>query len=256
MHCQNCSAELFGEYCHACGQHVLHNPDLNLRPFVRQFGRELLQLDFKTVHSLRALFKPGFLTKEFLDGRRRRYLSPLKVYFVAAGIFFLLAPSVGFSLEDLLRSDSGDMLTQMVTTRAQARSMDMDLFTERFDLRIQTTYTLSLSVSIIVAAAVLRALVRTHTLGMHMVFAVHYVAFLYFGALALGAIEKITDLPSLGMLALTYAINMPYLFIAMRRVYEPSRARTTMNVLVLCLVTFFVDNLVNFAALLLTLWLV
>ncbi len=37
------------------------------------------------------LFRPGFLTREFLRGRRARYLPPFRLYIVASVLFFLLA---------------------------------------------------------------------------------------------------------------------------------------------------------------------
>lgn len=36
------------------------------------------------------LFKPGFLTKEFIAGRRVRYLPPLRLYLVLSVVFFLV----------------------------------------------------------------------------------------------------------------------------------------------------------------------
>ncbi|MBA3270759.1 MAG: DUF3667 domain-containing protein, partial [Acidobacteria bacterium] len=88
LRCANCGIELVGDYCHGCGQHVAEANELALRPLARRFGDELLHLDFKSVRTLLALFNPGRLTREFLNGRRRPYLSPLKLYFLAAAIFF------------------------------------------------------------------------------------------------------------------------------------------------------------------------
>jgi hypothetical protein len=39
---------------------------------------------------LALLFKPGFLTREFLSGRRARYLPPLRLYLVLSVLFFLI----------------------------------------------------------------------------------------------------------------------------------------------------------------------
>jgi hypothetical protein len=39
---------------------------------------------------LALLFKPGFLTREFLEGRRIRYLPPLRLYLVLSVVFFLI----------------------------------------------------------------------------------------------------------------------------------------------------------------------
>ncbi len=43
---------------------------------------------FYTLHHL--LFKPGFLSKEYMQGRRVRYLHPIRMYIFTSAIFFLL----------------------------------------------------------------------------------------------------------------------------------------------------------------------
>jgi hypothetical protein len=43
---------------------------------------------WRTLHAL--LFKPGFLTHEFLAGRRARYLPPVRLYLVLSVVFFLV----------------------------------------------------------------------------------------------------------------------------------------------------------------------
>ena len=92
--CRNCSADLTGQYCAACGQQRIDPDDLSARRYFRVLGRQIADfyLQFKTLRSLRALFSPGLLTREFVEGRRRPYLSPVKVYFVCAAIFFVAVP--------------------------------------------------------------------------------------------------------------------------------------------------------------------
>jgi hypothetical protein len=49
-------------------------------------------VDGTIVQTLRLLLmKPGTLTKEFLEGRRARYISPLRVYLTCSVMFFALA---------------------------------------------------------------------------------------------------------------------------------------------------------------------
>jgi hypothetical protein len=257
MPCANCSAELVGEYCHACGQRALEDDDLAFGPLVRHVAHELVHLDFKTLHSLRGLLNPGFLTKEYLEGRRRRYLTPLKLYFVAAALFFLAAPFVGFSTFEMLQNDSRGVMKELVTARAQERGIGMALFAERFNVRIQTVLTVSYGISVFVTAFLLRALFRNHGLGVHLIFGLHYVSFLYLAAIALSTVQKQFSLQSgPATIALTYAVIAPYLFFGLRRVYQNSATRTMAKLLVLILITFVVDNAVSLGALLLTLWLV
>ncbi len=117
--------------------------------------------------------------------------------------------------------------------------------------------TLSYGLSIFVTAALLQVLFRRRPLGVHIVFSLHYVAFLYLAALGLNAVQTALDLraPAVSML-LTYAVIAPYLFVGLRRVYQQSAGRTMAKLAVLCLLTFLVDSMVSFGALMLTLWLV
>ena len=47
------------------------------------------------------MLKPGFLTREFLDGKRASYLPPVRLYLVLSVIFFLLAATGGARVEML-----------------------------------------------------------------------------------------------------------------------------------------------------------
>jgi hypothetical protein len=88
------------------------------------------------------------------------------------------------------------------------------------------------------------------------VFALHYVAFLYLAAIAVGALSRgLSASPVVG-LAMAYAFVSPYLALSLRRVYAEPPGRTVLKALVLLAVTFVVDNIVNALAMLLTLWLV
>ncbi len=92
--CANCGATLGGPFCQACGQKA-SGPDVSLHDFFHEAFHEFLHVDGKIVQTLRMLLtKPGMLTKEFLDGRRVRYISPLRVYLSCSVIFFALAAFV------------------------------------------------------------------------------------------------------------------------------------------------------------------
>src|ERR1700704_3478583 len=106
--CLNCSAELTDEYCPRCGQRRIRSEDLSARHFVRELTDELANLrgKFKVVRSLRGLAVPGFLTTEYLAGRRQALLTPIKVYLLCAAIFFLSAPFAGFRLRAMIAEDT------------------------------------------------------------------------------------------------------------------------------------------------------
>ena len=93
--CQNCGAPLSGHYCAACGQR--HEPHIHsLREFLAEAAESITHADSRVWRTLWPLLvKPGFLTKEFLEGRRARYLPPFRLYLVLSVLFFIVAAAGG-----------------------------------------------------------------------------------------------------------------------------------------------------------------
>lgn len=88
-YCLNCGAELQGPYCAECGQ-----KDEHLRePFWKMAGHfigDFFHFDSRFTRTfLPLLFRPGFLTKEFVSGRRARYMKPIQLYIFISLTFFL-----------------------------------------------------------------------------------------------------------------------------------------------------------------------
>jgi Protein of unknown function (DUF3667) len=89
--CDNCGAAVSGHYCAACGQR-LEAPVQSLWHFTREATEDLTHADSRLWRTLGALlFHPGYLTREFLAGRRARYLPPVRLYLVISVVFFLWA---------------------------------------------------------------------------------------------------------------------------------------------------------------------
>ena len=87
--CANCGAPLGGRYCSACGQRV-EPPLHSLWHFMRVATEDLTHADSRIWRTLAALmFRPGFLTAEFIAGRRARYLPPVRLYLVLSVAFFV-----------------------------------------------------------------------------------------------------------------------------------------------------------------------
>src|SRR5437016_897371 len=79
--CTNCGAPLTGEYCASCGEHRLDARDLRLSSFVRRTLHNVTSVDDRLLLSIRYLItRPGFLTLEYVRGRRRRYFQPLELF--------------------------------------------------------------------------------------------------------------------------------------------------------------------------------
>ena len=92
--CANCSTPLQGPVCHQCGQLAdeYHRP---VRGLVGELIEGLLALDGRVARTLpNLLARPGRITRDYLKGRRARYMPPFRLYIVASLIFFLLVPGV------------------------------------------------------------------------------------------------------------------------------------------------------------------
>lgn len=92
--CLNCGTKLTGPFCHVCGQ----RDDDYRRPFL-MLGSEFLSENFvwdsRLMRSvLPFIFRPGRLTRSYIEGHRNSYVTPLRLYFVVSLLFFLI---LGFS---------------------------------------------------------------------------------------------------------------------------------------------------------------
>jgi hypothetical protein len=89
--CLNCGARLSGPFCSACGQRDIP-PYPSVRDLAVDAFWELSGWDGRFFTTVRALVRrPGLLTREFLEGRRARYISPLRLYLMASLVYFLVA---------------------------------------------------------------------------------------------------------------------------------------------------------------------
>jgi uncharacterized protein DUF3667 len=105
VRCENCGAAVAQRYCGACGQR-LEPPVHSLWHFAQLATEDLTHADSRLWRTLAALlFKPGYLTREFLAGRRARYLPPVRLYLVLSVVFFIWF-SAGQSRLQVVRFDS------------------------------------------------------------------------------------------------------------------------------------------------------
>ena len=89
--CLNCGTELLGQYCGNCGQRASSRL-ISLWELTRDAFGDLLELDSRLWRTLiPLLIRPGQLTKDYLEGRRARYMPPFRMYLVLSVVFFVVA---------------------------------------------------------------------------------------------------------------------------------------------------------------------
>ena len=92
--CLNCQAILYGRYCHNCGQENLE-PKETVWHLVQHFFNDITHFDGKFFSTVKYLLrKPGFLSTEYVAGRRMSYLNPIRMYVFTSAIFFVILYSI------------------------------------------------------------------------------------------------------------------------------------------------------------------
>ncbi|HRP26801.1 MAG TPA: DUF3667 domain-containing protein [Burkholderiaceae bacterium] len=244
--CLNCGCA-FGtprpNYCPDCGQESNPRPP-TLGEFAQQFGGSIMAAEGALWRTLVLLFtRPGELTREYLAGRRRRYVLPLRLY-LTVSLVALLAINLSGAMkvehasgpavvsEDVnLDLDFGrwrfgmrrgvffcDNLPDWICARLQRR-LDLDPKNFRRDFEDASQRFVSHWGSAMFALVPLFALwVKLAWLNRRMRYTEHLVFALHLHAFWFGALMLVQVVP--GALAAVPILWMPvYALLATRRVY-------------------------------------
>ncbi|MFL5542450.1 MAG: DUF3667 domain-containing protein [Longimicrobiaceae bacterium] len=224
--CANCGTPLVGRFCHACGQ-----DDSHVRAgagYLRKVLADAASIDGKAFRSLRdLLFRPGFLTNEYMAGRRVRHTEPAQLYLLAAAVFFLVnayRPFITFEtrthqvVSSLNTVKLGAGITSERIARLAAQGVSLEVYRERFENVASGFLPPLLLGSVLLFAVLLRLLHRRADQGLHVVFALHWSAFF----LLLMVLDRLLPEQAVGSRPLGVAMavaGLVYLAVAVRRVY-------------------------------------
>ncbi len=89
--CLNCGTIVTGDYCPHCGQKNVE-PKQSLGHMISHFFQDVTHFDGKFFETIKVLItKPGFLSEEYMKGRRAKYVDPVRMYlFLSFVLFFLM----------------------------------------------------------------------------------------------------------------------------------------------------------------------
>ena len=89
--CLNCGTTLSGQYCGHCGQRA-RSRLISIWELMQEAFGDLFELDSRLWRTLVPLvIRPGRLTRDYLEGRRARFMPPFRTYLVLSIFFFLIA---------------------------------------------------------------------------------------------------------------------------------------------------------------------
>jgi hypothetical protein len=241
--CLNCGEKLLGEYCWRCGQ---ASTDLRrpLRELAANFSEDVFNLDTRLLRAIGPLvLRPGFLTCEYLAGRRARYALPLRLFLIATLIFAglgVLLPrrsevrvitepdqaihggkgSMTLLLPKRLTRLGGPAMRKRLNEATEKAKADPQQFVHALVANMPRVFFLLLP---LFALLIKLFYWRQDRLYLdHLIFALHFHAF-GFIALSLNAITfRLLRLISVPLLLLVGTWFFVYLAIALRRVYGNS----------------------------------
>ena len=261
--CATCGSPISGKFCSGCGELEASTRRYDLRHFVVETVEHFTHADHNVFRSLRLLlFKPGFLTSEFMAGRRKKYLGPAQLFLMTNLVFFFLQSFYATGpftvpLELQLKASPYMGLLQRTVDRTLAEThIEPQELEREFDHRQQSAAKEFLILMVPVFAGILAVMEIPRKLYFveHLVFSLHYYTFLMLVAFLL--------LPTLQLATMIFRPTEPregpaiyvtitvlvalYLYFAVRRVYRNGPWLAAPLALVLTAATMLVVVLYRF----------
>ncbi|GGY86694.1 hypothetical protein GCM10011613_34830 [Cellvibrio zantedeschiae] len=125
--CANCNTLLAGNYCHECGQtaHVHRS----ISHMIEELLHGVLHFDSKAWRTLPALIiHPGKLTRDYIDGKRTRYVSPLFLFLFLNLVMFVSLSYLGSSLthdKSYKSYITGGMINEISNTKTRLEELNV-----------------------------------------------------------------------------------------------------------------------------------
>lgn len=220
--CKNCNQTLQGKYCHNCGEKIVESRDFSIKNIMNEAVDGFTNVDSKFLRSFKyVLFKPGKLTKAYVEGIRKSFMKPIQILVIANVLFFFFLPK-----SDILRIPSAYYFSAEYRANAlNEKSLETGISEQElmqlYDSK-SATYSKALVFIIIPFLALLFALIyirKNYQFGKHVIFATHYFSFfLLFCVLLL--LVPFVDGNSIFIQTSIILFNFLYLFFAIKAFYE------------------------------------
>lgn len=110
--CLNCGAPLAGPYCHLCGQQAhVHR---TLTAFFHDFLHGVLHFEGKIWRTLPMLaWRPGELTRDYIEGKRARFVSPLALFLFCVFLTFAAMNLTGSAFGEIPAAASEGIASEL-----------------------------------------------------------------------------------------------------------------------------------------------
>lgn len=245
--CASCGAKLKGDYCRKCGEKkIVPERDFSVTKFLTQTLGHIVHFDSKLLRTCWLLFsKPGFLTAEWIAGRRVRHMKPWQLFVVAGLLFYFFLPTVpahfsnskdfirGFETRNLVMNTFQYDFGTVLTEKATALQIEPGVLERDIDKAAAQKSKTWLFLIIPFWGAYIYLLLRRKIpwLVPHLVFAMHGLTFYILSDLLIHTFTHVFGITLYGQYILLTLIIVffPYLMLAVRRVYDTSWSKTIVS---------------------------
>lgn len=217
--CKNCGEHLKGKFCHNCGEKIVEISDFSIKTMLGQILDGIFNIDSKVFKTFKyLLFKPGCLTKKYVEGIRQPLMRPIQLFLIINVLFFLFltdADILRIPAQYFFNNNNEIELTEM---SRQTGISEVDL-KHQFDSN-STNYSKALVIVLIPFFAFILMFVnfkKRFFFGQHIIFSIHYFSFFLIFCVLLIGIQKFGN----RIIQLVIVIfNFIYLYFAIKTFYR------------------------------------
>ncbi len=177
--CQSCGSDIKENYCSKCGEKIVHETDFSIGAILSQSFSTITNLDSKLFRTFSALlFKPGRLSLEYINGRRKLYMQPFQVFVLLNLLFFFITDVDMFRVpsqwyfEDPGRIVRGEEV-------AQSKNITYSEVLLLYDTQVAAWSKSAVIVTIPFIGLIMLLLnfKKKYLFGKHLIFATHFFSF-------------------------------------------------------------------------------
>jgi len=272
--CKSCGNEFQGLYCNLCGEKVIEPKDRSFRVFLSNVLIATTIVDNKFVKSLvLTIKKPGFLSREYVDGRRVQYMRPLQMFFILNLVYFLFPVLQMFNSSlytQLYVLPHREIAREVVSKKVGAEGLSIQGFEMMYNNKTNGFAKLLLVLFVVLASLPLSLIFRKKNRYFtdHLALAVELTSFnLAINAIALSMVLLLTNklfkwgnvtwgtyLDDMTLTIIFVSTNLYFIFVAARTFYSQRGKRRILKAILGVVGLFLALESYRFLLFFITMW--
>ena len=177
--CPSCQSPFLGKFCNNCGEKKIESSDFTITHIIGEGFSFFTNLDSKLYQTITGLlFKPGFLTKAYIDGRRTKYMKPFQIFILSSILFFIFLSHIDIFLVPakwFFEEHNADIVSQLM----EEKNVSRDMIAQIYDAKVANNSKIYVFILIPFLALLLYLFSRKQMpeFGKQLIHSVHIISF-------------------------------------------------------------------------------